>query len=91
MGIHAAHRMHVNSLAAHATCDHGERAALVLGAYKDAGYAQTDRQIAVRLGFKDMNSVRPSITRLLDELKLREVGDIYDETTRKTVRLCQLP
>lgn len=46
----------------------------------------TDRQIAQSLGFSDMNSVRPRITRLLEVKALVEGPSVLCEVTKKTVR-----
>lgn len=50
----------------------------------------TDREMMVHLHFADMNSVRPSITRLVELGILVETGNRYDPTTNRTVRLCYL-
>lgn len=83
--------MHANSLAAH---DEGgavfsERALAVIGAVRHLGSA-TDRQIKDRLGFADMNAVRPRVTELVARGVLVECGDVRDEVTGKTVRVVRM-
>lgn len=51
------------------------------------GVALTDRQVMRRLEFTDPNAVRPRITELIEEGWLREVGNVPDDITGKTVRL----
>ena len=48
--------------------------------------AISDRMVAEELGFQDMNAVRPRITELRDEYKIRETTKKRDETTGKPVR-----
>lgn len=90
MGDHPHHQMHANSLAALGSLDCGERERLIIDAYVAAGLPQTDRQIAERLGFDDMNKVRPRISDLIDDLILREVGSTKDHVTGKKVRLVEV-
>lgn len=47
----------------------------------------TDREIMLRMGFCDMNSVRPRITELVKAKILKEVGNKIDPATGKTVRI----
>jgi len=61
------------------------RMAIIYRNIVDHGPA-TDRQIMVRLGFHDMNQVRPSITRLIDEGLLREDGNEKCNITGRKVR-----
>lgn len=83
---HAEHRMHENSLAAYEAeaAKLGARARMI---YLDivARGAATDRQIRDRLGFKDMNAVRPRITELVGEGKLVETGNRIEDG--RTVRI----
>lgn len=87
MGDHPSHRMHANSLEAYATVELSDRARKILAIYKASTVALTDREVAERLGFKDMNSVRPFIARLIDDQLLAETGKTKCATTGKTVRL----
>jgi len=51
---------------------------------------RTDREVAEALGFTDMNSVRPFITRLKKDGVVREVGNVRCPVTGRTVRRCQI-
>ncbi len=88
MGQHALHEIHANSLAAFDGVELGKREALVLSCYLLAGVAITDRDAMQRIGFSDMNAVRPRVTSLIGRKLLQEVGSVTDETTGKRVRLC---
>lgn len=46
----------------------------------------TDRQIAARLGYPDMNCVRPRITELIEQGLLVECDSIRCQVTNKRVR-----
>lgn len=87
MTAHAAHRMHENSLAAHAAEEAklSKRCAAVLEWLKEHG-PHTDREVMQGMGFTDMNAVRPRITELIEAGKLMEVGDVRCSTTGKSVR-----
>lgn len=87
MGEHASHEIHENSREAYATLELSDRSRKILEVYKASAVALTDREVAERLGFSDMNSVRPFITRLIDEQLLAETGKTKCATTGKTVRL----
>lgn len=88
MGAHATHDLHANSTAAWRDLDVGKRQALVLAVYRLAIQPLTDREVAERLGFADMNAVRPSITRLVQAGKLGEGPSVKDGLTGRTVRTC---
>ena len=45
----------------------------------------TAREVAHRLGFSDLNAVRPRITELVQEGRLIEVGHRYDKHTQRNV------
>lgn len=47
--------------------------------------SMTAREIAHRLGFSDLNAVRPRITELVREGRLLEVGRRYDKQTQRNV------
>ena len=87
MGEHATHDMHENSVAAYATLDLSDRCQKILDVYRSSTVSLTDREVADRLGFSDMNNVRPFITRMIDQLLLGETGKAKCATTGKTVRL----
>ena len=56
-----------------------------------SGGAATDREVKERLGFDDMNMVRPRITSLLDDGLLEEIAQIRCDRTERLVRLVDLP
>ena len=56
-----------------------------------SGGAATDREVKERLGFDDMNMVRPRITSLLDDGLLEESAQIRCDRTERLVRLGDLP
>lgn len=49
----------------------------------------SDRTLKSRMGYDDMNMVRPRVTELVDKGLLKEVDKIKCSTTGKTVRLVQ--
>ena len=49
----------------------------------------TARMIAYSLGFKDLNAVKPRLTELKKEGRVRVVGKAYDETTERNVAVFQ--
>lgn len=51
----------------------------------------TDRDIMKRLGFVEPNTVRPSITGLIEDMLLEESGSIKCPLTGKKVRVVSLP
>ncbi len=85
--------MHPNSLDAFAEAQasgvFSERHQMILRIVRDFG-PLTDRAVQRALGFADGNAVRPRVTELVKRGVLREVGNIKDETTGKTVRLVAL-
>lgn len=50
----------------------------------------TDRDICQRLGFSDMNAVRPRITELVRDGIIEEVADRIDSATGRPVRVVRL-
>ncbi len=91
MGEHATHNLHANSVASFESFQLSERDALVLGVFTASTVALTDRQVADRLGFADMNAVRPSITRLTERHILQEYASVKCPKTKKTVRTSGRP
>lgn len=79
--------MHRNSLTAYAEEEArlGSRAAQILALLRTDG-PLTDRQVCARMGYADMNSVRPRITELIDNKLIEEVDDIRCPVTGKKVR-----
>lgn len=82
--------MHANSIAAYNSSDFSDRERAILDVYiTNARYPLTDREVMTLLGFSDMNSVRPRISKLIDRKMLRDVCDVLDHSTGKTVRACK--
>ena len=83
--------MHPNSLAAYREIRDrlSERKRFVAYAILAAYGTLTDREIAHKLGCRDMNEVRPRITELVQDpdVPIGEVGSVRDSTTGRTVRL----
>ncbi len=86
---HPSHRIHEHSKISYhefkESGQRGEREIEVLDALEDLGTA-TERQVAFRLQYADMNCVRPTIHRLIKEGKLVEVDRVKCGVTGKTVR-----
>ena len=84
--------MHPNSLEAYSeeSQNLSQRKAAVVAAYRIAGRPLRDREVMRALGFGDMNAVRPTITALVHEDILHEVGSQIDPDTWRKVRLVTL-
>ena len=63
-----------------------KRHRMILGVLQ-CGYGLTDREIANRLGFADLNAVRPRITELVKLGAVQEVGSTKCLETGKQVRI----
>lgn len=87
---HPSHQMHENSLEAWAALDGSERWRQIREILAAAQSPLTDREICTRLGSRDMNYARPTITRARDLGLLREVGSVKCTTSGRTVRLVGL-
>ena len=87
MSNHITHRIHQNSRAAYRELDRQTRAETILETLGKSPVPMTDREIRDALGFTEMNMVRPTITNLLDDGRLIEVGSTLCEETKRTVRL----
>ena len=85
--------IHSNSVASFATTrpDREKRILAILAVLSEDGELLTDRQIKDRLGFQEMNAVRPRITELLKEGRISEYGKTRCQLTGKTVRKIGLP
>ena len=85
--------MHENSLLAYATerAHLSTREQMIVNRMKQDIFGQwTDRQVMNALGFTDMNAVRPRLTSLIQKGILKEVGNVRDLITGKTVRTVSL-
>lgn len=81
---------HINSVLSNLATDHESRESQVLAAYKRIGDPATDRQIAAVLGYADMNTVRPSITRLVYDGILKQTASVRCKVTGRSVRACEI-
>lgn len=52
--------------------------------------AKTDRQVCEALGFRDMNAVRPTITRMIDSGYAAETGRVKCHVTGRRVRVVSI-
>lgn len=79
--------IHANSRESFHGFDHDSREAQVLRVFVEMPqHGHTDRQIAAVLGFKDLNAVRPTITRLTDLGYLYELCHVQCPETNRRVR-----
>jgi hypothetical protein len=81
--------IHRNSLSAYAVLKKTDRYEAIMKAYESIKSPLTDRDVKEILGFPDMNNVRPRITELIDQGKLKEVGTELDLVTNTRVRICR--
>ena len=63
------------------------RARLILDKARELDRPFTDREMMLKLGFSDPNTVRPRITEMLDYGYLMPAGNTTDTLTAKQVRL----
>jgi len=86
--------VHANSIIAWHRLDKESRLARILAVYRTSSCPLTDREVAERLGFTDMNAVRPRITEAIgDDLNpgpLRECPSIICPRTKHRVRTVSL-
>lgn len=79
-------RIHPNTLAAFGTLDGATRDDEIRRALRRLGRPATDREILTACDRSDMNYVRPTITRLVQDGALREAGDTVCVVTGHRVR-----
>ena len=81
-------QVHPNSIESYYTLDDkAVRQNMVLNVYKNAyPKSLTDREVANKLGFDDMNKARPRISELKEDKFLKECGKIKCPITNKKVR-----
>ncbi len=77
--------MHRNSLAAYSSTDFSHRERAILRCLGESSVPLTAREIAGRLGFADLNAVRPRCTELCERHVLTTAGDVRCPVTGKTV------
>lgn len=82
--------IHGNSLGAYQRLNKKARHEVILRAYCFSRNGLTDREVLKKIGFTDMNSVRPRITELIQDGQLKDVGKTKDFVTSKMVRVCRL-
>jgi hypothetical protein len=80
--------IHANSVEAFRGLNKAGRRAAILGVYRNSSVPLTDREVAERLGFTDMNMVRPRITDLIDDKQVAEIYNVPDPVINRTVRCC---
>jgi hypothetical protein len=91
MTKHTTHRIHPNSRESWQRFEPKTRAQQVLSVLRERSAPMTDREIANALGSQDMNYARPSVSRLIDEGKLRELPKVVCKTTGRKVRRAFFP
>lgn len=79
---------HPNSLASWRSLNRAARTQAILAVYRGSTVPLTDREVAERLGFTDLNSCRPRITELIHAGEVAEIANVKDHVTGKTVRCC---
>jgi hypothetical protein len=89
MGKHSSHRTHPNSKLSLDQFKPGPRETAVILAVRLHG-PLSDRQVAEKLGFADMNAVRPVITKLRDRGVLEEGDTVMCPVTRRRVRTVKI-
>lgn len=89
---HISHEMHENSLAAYEANGFrfSLRSRMIAVVYARSGTPLTDREVGLKLGFADMNAVKPRISEMVRQGVLVECGKSWDPSTKATVRLCRL-
>lgn len=87
--MHLDHIMHANSLDAYDSeaAHFSRREAEIHAALTRTTEPATDRDICRRLGYSDMNAVRPRLTELIAGGWVEECGSVRCPVTGKTVRL----
>lgn len=85
MSKHAAHHMHGNSLAAYASTDFSERERQIIAVLSASSVPLTAREIAGRLGFADLNMVRPRLNELKEKHIVGEAEPVKCTVTGKLV------
>lgn len=91
MGKHAAHNIADNSLEAYFSIlnDMPKRRAIIFRSIAYYG-PSTDRMIMKRLGYSELNSVRPRITEMINDNVLIQIGSQVDAWTNRTVRIVDI-
>lgn len=69
----------------HEKTDKQTRYKLILNVLNASNKPLTARQIAYRLGFKDLNAVKPRLTELVKLEKVKQAGKEYDAMTERNV------
>jgi hypothetical protein len=82
---------HPNSKASLQKVDKEKRKAEILSVFeRENNKPMSDREIARYLGYSDLNSVRPRLTELVAEKKLREYRTVICPVTKRPVRQTML-
>jgi hypothetical protein len=77
--------VHRNSLSAYHSEDFNPREQAIVACLDASSVPLTAREIAGRLGFQDLNAVKPRLTRLKDIHAVCEAGDVRCPVSGKTV------
>jgi hypothetical protein len=83
-------QMHANSLDAFKSLNTGARRQAILEVYRASSCPLTDRDVGERLGFSDLNAVKPRITEAIKRGLLVECPSVPDHATKRTVRTATL-
>lgn len=73
----------------HLKVDKAKRQGMILDAYRRCG-AMTAREVGYKLGFQDLNAVKPRITELCEMGKLKATGKKYDPITDRNVTVYEI-
>lgn len=73
---------HETRLESYILTDKPKRRAEILSALT---YPMTARQLAYKLGYRDLNAVKPRLTELVGANKVKVVGKVKDNLTGRTV------
>jgi len=87
--VNSHHYTHANSAQSFHTLNREQRRDAVKRVYEVHG-SLTDREVAMRLGYSDLNCVRPRITEMISDGVLVECGAKVDMVSGKRVRLVRI-
>jgi DNA-binding Lrp family transcriptional regulator len=79
-------KTHTNSFLSHQNINKYQRRQIILNVYRSSNRPLTDREVAERAGFCEMNAVRPRITEMIEDGILQECGVVKSQRTGRRVR-----
>ena len=82
--------MHDNSIKAYKKLGLTFSQHAVLQIYDLHNRGLTDREVKTFGNYEDMDEVRPRITELIGLKKIKECGDVVDQKTHISVRICKI-